>query len=105
MKYQKHLILGISLLILGSYSVIFGQSLNEAFPSVKADSSLPLITYQVGDNTYSSKEKGTKIEIIFNSIPYSYGLKGSIILKNISSDTIYNYIMSFLLGEGMIIYI
>jgi iron(II)-dependent oxidoreductase len=88
MKYQKHLILGISLLILGSYSVIFGQSLNEAFPSVKADSSLPLITYQVGDNTYSSKEKGTKIEIIFNSIPYSYGLKGSIILKNISSDTL-----------------
>ena len=66
----------------------YSQALNTTFPSIKGTEGLPLVSYQVGEEFYTSKDKNIKLELKAHAVPYNWGLKGVIEFKNISSDTL-----------------
>lgn len=74
-------------LLLGS-SFAQGQSLTAVFPGVKGAPSLPLVSYQIGEMTYTSTEEKPRIEVTAGSLPYGYGMKGTIRFRNLSADTL-----------------
>jgi formylglycine-generating enzyme required for sulfatase activity len=57
-------------------------------PSVILPNSLPLISYQIGDRTFTTESNSSTIEISFSSSPYDYGIKGKILFKNKGKDAI-----------------
>lgn len=85
MRFKK-IYLGAALM-LGS-SLVQAQSLNAVFPDVQGVAGLPLVSYQIGEKTYTSTEKNANIEITANALEYGYGKKGIIHFKNLSSDTL-----------------
>lgn len=66
----------------------YSQALKTTFPSIKGTEGLPLVSYQVGEEFYTSKDKNIKLELKAHAVPYNWGLKGVIEFKNISSDTL-----------------
>lgn len=86
MILSKRICLG-AVFLLGS-SFVQAQSLSTVFPGLKGIPDQPLVSYQIGERTYSSTEKNSNIEITASALPYGYGMKGVIQFKNLSSDTL-----------------
>lgn len=86
MILSKRICLG-AVFLLGN-SFVQAQSLSTVFPGLKGIPDQPLVSYQIGERTYSSTEKNSNIEITTSALPYGYGMKGVIQFKNLSSDTL-----------------
>lgn len=86
MILSKRICLGAVFLLGGSF--VQAQSLSTVFPGLKGIPDQPLVSYQIGERTYSSTEKNSNIEITASALPYGYGMKGVIQFKNLSSDTL-----------------
>lgn len=86
MILSKRICLG-AVFLLGN-SFVQAQSLSTVFPGLKGIPDQPLVSYQIGERTYSSTEKNSNIEITASALPYGYGMKGVIQFKNLSSDTL-----------------
>ncbi len=82
----RRICVGAAVILGGSFAQ--AQSLGTVFPAVKGASSLPLVSYQIGNKTYSSVQTNPDIEITAASTPYGYGMKGTLQFKNLSSDTL-----------------
>lgn len=73
--------------IVGS-SFLQAQTVEAVFPAMKTASSLPLLTYQVGETTYTSAENNSMMELAVQALPYEHGVKGTVRFRNLSSDTV-----------------
>ena len=65
----------------------FGQSVNDIFTDVNLND-IPLLSYQVGDSTYTSLCKNSPIKINVEAIPYNHGYKALITFENVSGDEV-----------------
>ncbi|MFA6593018.1 MAG: SUMF1/EgtB/PvdO family nonheme iron enzyme [Bacteroidales bacterium] len=75
-----------------SFALVFTQVLNaqkltDVFPDFN-QISLPLLTYKVGDQTFSSSDNNGIVEITVTPVEYGFGKKCSIEFKNVTGDTI-----------------
>ena len=61
---------------------------HSAISNMQIPVDLPLISYQIGDEEYSTASTSTIIDISFSLEPFDYGIQGKIRFKNRSSDTI-----------------
>lgn len=87
MKLLKKIFSGTAFFLISSF--MQAQPLGTVFPDAEGVSDLPLVSYQLGDKTYSSVEKNSMIELTACSLPYSYGMKGTIRFKNLTADTLH----------------
>lgn len=84
-----------------SISVLNGQSIKSiqldssnglivrsVTPGVVLNKPYPLVSYKVGDKDFTTNTPSRVVEVSFTSSPYDYGIKGQILFKNISADTI-----------------
>ena len=79
-------------LITGCISLIahffaFGQSVNDIFKGVNL-SDTPLLSYQVGNQTYTSLSENSPIKIMAEAVPYNYGYKALITFENRSNEEV-----------------
>lgn len=86
MNWLKKYSIGCVMVVNATFA--YSQALNTTFPSVKGAEGFPLVSYQVDEEFYTSKDKNTKLELKAHAVPYNWGLKGVIEFKNISSDTL-----------------
>lgn len=86
MNYLKKY--SLSCVIIANVTFAYSQSLNNTFPTIKGAEGLPLVSYQIGEEFYTSEDENTKLELKTHSVPYNWGLKGVIEFKNVSSDTL-----------------
>lgn len=84
-----------------SLTILYGQSLKSiefdaknplvvqsVQPSITLSKGLPLVSYQVGETTYSTADPSNILGISYSAEPFEYGIKGVVSFKNNSSDTI-----------------
>lgn len=86
MNWLKKYSLGCVMVVNATFA--YSQALNTTFPAVKGTADLPLVSYQIGEEFYTSKDSNAKLELKAHAVPYNWGLKGVIEFKNISSDTL-----------------
>ncbi len=57
-------------------------------PSISLSEGLPLVSYQLGEEEFSTAYSTQPIDIAFTAQPFEHGIKGIINFRNSSSDTI-----------------
>lgn len=65
---------------------LFSQSLNDAFPQFSSE--LPLVSYQIGETSYTSMDSDSPIEVSFETLDYGYGLKATVTFENCSDKEV-----------------
>ncbi|MDR1556181.1 MAG: formylglycine-generating enzyme family protein [Tannerellaceae bacterium] len=65
-----------------------GLVIRSVSPGITLNKSYPLVSYKVGDEDFTTHTQSRLVKVSFSSVPYSYGIKGQIVFKNISGDTI-----------------
>lgn len=88
----KSVVLLRRLLMIGVFIQVFqvpiwGQLLTDLLPSI-CISNTPLVSYQVGEDTYTSLSKESPIRLKSEVIPYNYGNKILVTFENISGKEI-----------------
>lgn len=76
-------------LAVASVCQVQAQTAAELFPGLKTEvGQRPLVTYQLGEEQFSSSIKNKKMGIEARAVEYATGWKGVIEFKNLSSDTL-----------------
>ena len=65
---------------------LFSQSLNDVFPQFSSE--LPLVSYQIGETSYTSMDSDSPIKVSFETLDYGYGLKATVTFENCSDKEV-----------------
>ena len=82
---KRIVVVGIFLLII--ISPVLAQSLTEVFPEIGITDA-PLVSYQIGEKTYTSLSEHSPVRLKNEVIPYNWGSKVKITFENISEEEI-----------------